>query len=423
MTIEDELRRMFAGQRQDDVPGAPTVAGVVRAARRRRTQRTVLSTAGAAGVVAALAVGAVAVLGPPPITSNVPPVATPTAGAVQVLDAGREFDGVWMGLTLHELGGMPGVEVTEFTAAEGRSESCYGHWESASGSGYVSLRGAWGEIPTDEAELATLYQVTSIEPDDQVRTEGGIEPGDTLTDLRAAYGEQLLPLDGNGYYVAQSSPDGQPVTLAFLVESAATDDGDDVVTQIWLDGNQQCSQHIEPAPDVTPPSDPSLPLLDPAAAFGDVQIGMSIDELEALPGVDITEFTAEEGRDDYCFGEWATETGSGYISLRGSWGSIPEAPDDLRAAYEVTTIVPNVAVNTVEGITVGSTVADLRAAYGERLDPGDGDPWDYQAEDNAAEAWMAFTLFDVEPAGSDGDPADDVVVSIAVNGMENCTND
>lgn len=122
-----------------------------------------------------------------------------------------------------------------------------------------------------------------------------------------------------------------------------------------------------------------------------MQIGISIEELEAVSDVEITEFTAEEGRNDYCYGRYASDSASGYISIRGTWGSLPEDP------------------------------GELLAAYGDRLLDSVDDQWTYRVEGKATDDWLALTNFTVEPAGGN-DPSEARVTEIAIDGIENCTN-
>lgn len=114
----------------------------------------------------------------------------------------------------------------------------------------------------------------------------------------------------------------------------------------------------------TPGTEPvdvsALALFDPAVPFDGVQVRMPLSELQQVPGVQITRLRGDSAFPEFCYGEFRTPSSHGYISLRGAIGG---PPDDLMAAYEVSWLVPDVAVRTPEGVGIGSTVDDVLRAY------------------------------------------------------------
>jgi hypothetical protein len=171
-----------------------------------------------------------------------------------------------------------------------------------------------------------------------------------------------------------------------------------------------------PETDVTPPPaaeppDPNrfdaLPVVDPGSGFGGVSLGMTIAELQQISGVTVTEFTEAQGRTDYCYGRYTSGSVSGYISVRGAWGELPQDPDELYSEYRVTTIVPEVPLRTPEGIAVGSTFDEVSAAYPD-LDSS-GDVW--WAAPRTYHEWARFWRFE-----SPGDS----VTRWWLDGLQNC---
>ncbi|SDU87489.1 hypothetical protein [Jiangella alkaliphila] len=296
--FDDELRRIFGDDRLAVPSSTDAVGRIVRGARRRRTVRMVASTAASVGVVAALAVGSMAVTGQ------------------FSADAGYEPEPAESPAMLApELTPDP---VTLPAPAASPSETPVG----------------------DPTGAATGEPAGDVTGDPTGSSAGGADPG----------GEQ---------------PTDVPVPV-------------DVI---------------------------GLPLLDPAAPFDGVQVRMTLAELQQVPGVQITRLRGDSDRPELCYGEFRTERAHGYISLRGAIG---EPPEDIMAAYEVATLVPDVPVRTPEGIGVGSLAADVWTAYPE-TSADDGD--DLATVIRGLDGVISFWAFEV---------TDGLVSRIVHDGLDNC---
>ncbi len=296
--FDDELRRIFGDDRLAVPSSTDAVGRIVRGARRRRTMRMVASTAASVGVVAALALGSMAVTGQ------------------FSADAGYEPEPA-------ESPAMPAPELT---------------------------------------------------PDPVTLPAPAASPSDTPVG------------DPTG------AATGEPVGDATGDPTGSSAGGADA-------GGEQ------PA-DVPVPADVSgLPLFDPAAPFDGVQVRMTLAELQQVPGVQITRLRGDSDRPELCYGEFRTERAHGYISLRGAIG---DPPEDIMAAYEVATLVPDVPVRTPEGIGVGSLAADVWAAYPE-TSADDGD--DLATVIRGLDGVVSFWQFEV---------TEGLVSQIVHDGLHNC---
>ncbi|PZF79225.1 hypothetical protein [Jiangella anatolica] len=119
-------------------------------------------------------------------------------------------------------------------------------------------------------------------------------------------------------------------------------------------GDTDGLQPAAPAPDAEPV------VVYPNEGIDGFTVGTKLTELEGIEGVEITAFTAADGYGPLCYGEYRSENAHGFISTRGTFG---EVPADLTPHYEVATMHFDVPVATPEGITAGSSDADVLAAY------------------------------------------------------------
>ncbi|WP_053206988.1 hypothetical protein [Jiangella muralis] len=411
--FDDELRRIFGDDRLAVPPGANAVGRIVRGARRRRTVRMVASTAGSAGLVAAVAFGSMAVTGQftaaptyepqpaespealPPLDPAAPPKAAAgpsgditgdatgepsgpsTAGqateqptgagtdpgggeqpagvdespvdvsALPLFDPAAPFDGVQVRMTLAELQQVPGVEITRLRADDlDRPQLCYGAFRTAQTHGYISLRGAIGEPPAD---LLGGYEVSRVVVDVPVRTPAGVGVGSTLGDVLTAYSDAVV----DGDVVSAGVPDLGGVFSVWNLQL----DGD-VVTSIGHEGMHNCGDAPVPAP-APATADFSVPGGD---LFGPVRLGMTLAELRATPGVEITEWTGRSR--PYCYGEFRAGDVTGLVSvLRDiSTGELP-APAVSEDEFVVSSIGTTAGGTvTPAGVGVGSTLDQVAAA-------------------------------------------------------------
>ena len=244
---------------------------------RRRARRMVVSVVSAAGVVAAVAVGATALVdftntaGPdiaPAVTPTdtaeptevpSPPVATepqsdptddptePTADPTEpaedttgesdhrddpaVFDPESGFGGIQIGMTIAELEALDGVSVTPFSEDEGGTEYCFGSFESAQVNGMISVRAAMGEEPRP-AESPEDFVVTTITPQVPVVTPEGVGWGSGLDAVRDAY-PQLE--EGDTFAAFAYLDAGNDLRWVF------DDHGTDTIASVTLDGGQICA--------------------------------------------------------------------------------------------------------------------------------------------------------------------------------------
>lgn len=395
--FDDELRRILGDERLALTPRDDAVGRIVKGAHRRRTVRVVASAAGSIGLVAAVAIGSMAVTGqlavgpdpaPPsggetpailpgpdltpdpvlPTTTTPDPTGDPTGDAsgdpageppgtgdpsgdtppdgpdpvdvtaLPLLDPAAPFDGVQVRMTLAELQQVPGVEITRLRGDSAFPELCYGSFTTARAHGYISVRGAVGSPPDD---LMGAYEVATLVPDVAVRTPEGIGVGSWASDVWAAYPETYAEDNGDLGTVI-SGLDGVASYWDFEVV-------DGVVTHISHDGAHNCGDDPQPL------EDPDLAVLDPAGVDG-VSVGMTLAELQALGGVEID--TAQQG--GACYGSFARGDVQGWISHRSDLQS--EGSMDT-SEWRVTAIRTATGRQTPEGISAGSTRNDVLAAY------------------------------------------------------------
>ena len=152
-----------------------------------------------------------------------------------------------------------------------------------------------------------------------------------------------------------------------------------VTVAVAVVGNQEqpTTMPAGPAPTSAPPTDddtrgddtggepagddPDRLVLEPAAGFGGVRLGMTVGELEQVAGIKISEFPPEGGRTEYCYGSYESDQVSGLISVPRGDGSLEPARSD--DDFVVTTLSPGAPVETPEGVSVGAPVDDVRRAY------------------------------------------------------------
>lgn len=278
--FDDEMRRMFADRRIGQVPNPPSVADLVQGASRRRTRRVVVSAVSAAGVVAAVAVGATALVDftntaspdvvpavtststadptPPPSEPTEDPTVDPTTPPsdpstdpsepsdppdeteppddstdpadddVPVLDPEAGYDGVELGMTLRELRQVEGIEIEEFTADQGRNDACYGTYRIGEVSGLIGIPG------TDEqADPEDLFMVASLAFDGPFQTPEGITVGSSLEEVQTAY--SYLSREPN--YATAPASRGWWVFDGIYANGT---DGGDTVTDLYIDLGHSC---------------------------------------------------------------------------------------------------------------------------------------------------------------------------------------
>lgn len=423
--FDDELRRIFGDDRLAVPPGSDAVGRIVRGARRRRTVRLVASTAGSVGLVAAVAFGSMAVTGqftaaptyePQPAESpevrpapalTPDPEAPPKAAAgpsgdttgdetgeasdpstadpeteqptgdpggeapgdvsepvdvsgLPLFDPAAPFDGVQVRMTLAELAGVPGIEITRLSS-DPRSISpaaCYGSFRTATSHGYISLRGAWGSPPDDPAELYAAYEVATVITDVAVRTPEGLGVGSSIDDLLTLYPDAYAAYPGAGPGEPDSYDVGVP-GLGGLASHLRIQVTDGVVSQIDHDGVHNCGDDPRPV-DEPAPADFDVPGAD---VFGPVRLGMTLSELRAVAGVELTEWEGYESK-PYCYGQFRIGEVSGLVSVRRdvTSGDLP-APAAAEDDFIVTAIGSTAAgAVTPAGVGVGSTLDQIAAA-------------------------------------------------------------
>lgn len=248
--FDDEMRRVFADRRIGQVPNPPSVSDLVRGASRRRTRRVVVSAVSAVGVVAALAVGAPALVdftntaGPdiaPAITPSdtADPTGDPTAppsdpseppddgDTLPVIDPVDGFDGVRIGMSIAEVESVAGVEIIPSNYEP--NDFCYGEFHTPTLTGWISVRTPFGAEATPAASDDD-FVVTFITPDVPATTPEGIGVGSPWSDVEAAYANrEEYPIGESA--VVQNDP---PLRWIF------GDGGGDEVSIIYLDGGQAC---------------------------------------------------------------------------------------------------------------------------------------------------------------------------------------
>lgn len=140
-----------------------------------------------------------------------------------------------------------------------------------------------------------------------------------------------------------------------------------------------------PAPSETP-TDAAPVVVYPNEGIDGFTVGTKLADLEGIDGVEITRYAPEDGYSELCYGEYRSPSAHGYISTRGTFGSVPE---DLDPYYEVSTMHFDVPVVTPEGITAGSSEAEVLAAYPGAAQFGMADRYraEFQGEQNIVRAW------------------------------------
>lgn len=446
--FDDELRRLLGDDRLGLTPRADAVGRIVKGAHRRRTIRVVASAAGSVGLVAALALGSVAVSGqfsagpdePQPAdtptallpgpeemrpdatvrpTTPVTPPASPGSEATDpadpdddgegsgspdsnqiVLDPNVGIDGFTVGTPLAELEALDGVELTPYGPERGISNMCFGEYASTWAHGTISVRGSWGEYPDDPTPY---YEVATMRLDVPFVTPEGIGIGSTEADVFAAYPSAIRYANGD------LGADLGDQTIRSWVFSIT----DGLVSQAMLDGVDRCSDPADDGdePDLPQPTggpgdfEPGGYRVHGDEAFGPARLGMTVAELRQLDGVRITEGAV----DGFCYGTFEYEHLYGLISVRRDLrGDSAPVPAQSENDYRVTFIRSSAPASTTPlGLGPGSSLESVRQAY-----PGlvEGDTFDPYVPDatNPAVRWVFQTN------------GDGTVSQLAVDAGQNC---
>ncbi|WP_116947172.1 hypothetical protein [Jiangella endophytica] len=444
--FDDELRRLMGDDRLGLTPRADAVGRIVKGAHRRRTVRVVASAAGSVGLVAALAIGSMAVsgqfsagphepqpavsptgllpgpkeLGPDAIvrpTTPASPPASPDSETTEPADPGEEgsgppdsnqivldpdvgIDGFTVGTPLADLQALDGVELTQYGPERGISNMCFGEYASTWAHGTISVRGSWGDYPdapTPYFEVATMYlDVPFVTPE-------GIGIGSTEADVFAAYPSASRYANGD-----LGADLGDQTTRSWVFTIT-----DGLVSQAMLDGVDRCSDPAEDGdePDLPQPTggpgdfEPGGYRVSGDQAFAPVWLGMTLAELRQLDGVQITEGAV----DGLCYGSFEYEHLFGLISVRRDFASEGNpAPAQSESDYRVTMISSSVPASTTPlGLGPGSSLESVRQAYPDLVE---GDTFDPYVPDgyNPAVRWLFQTN------------GDGTVARLAVDAGQNC---
>lgn len=98
---------------------------------------------------------------------------------------------------------------------------------------------------------------------------------------------------------------------------------------------------------------PGVPVLDPVEGIDGIRLGMTLDELREVPGVEFS----DNGRSELCHGTFSTDRVEGAISVLGG-GEPARSEDDF-----VVTAIWGGDVQTPEGVGPGVTMAEVAEVY------------------------------------------------------------
>ena len=284
----------------------------------------------------------------------------------------------------------------------------------------VTAQTAIGKAPDgapDEETLATLSRTCAearrIDADETVTLVGNAAPEDPETYAVAMLSDSVLTADlepAEGLTITLLASDGtvlepQPDTTTWLIDTAG-----DFAIQVAADPDPLTFELVLEISAGTAGAADWI-LATNGVTYRGTKLSLGDDAETVIDKV--TDFLGHEVRSGY--GEfdtgWTVVTQPGNMGLRGiSIGGFaflfygpdpvnPDRPETLaRIRFEGAhpdaggAARPDNYVTTAEGVTVGDTVADLKAAYGTRVTPGNNaDEYYYRYADSGGELCFYFT--------------------------------